>query len=188
MKIVLAAINAKYIHSNLAVYSLKACGERVCDGDISIAEFTINNYIDDILPRLYKERPDVLAFSCYIWNISMVEELAELIHKAAPWVNLWLGGPEVSYDAEDVLTRNPAVKLVMCGEGEDTFAQLAAKACDNDARLSDEELEKIAGIVFKGYGIEKFILLHGFSFRISNIGKLHRKTGGHCCPPVLSFY
>lgn len=149
MKIVLAAINAKYIHSNMAVYSLKACGERVCDGDISIAEFTINNYIDDILPRLYKERPDVLAFSCYIWNISMVEELAELIHKAAPWVNLWLGGPEVSYDAEDVLTRNPAVKLVMCGEGEDTFSQLAAKACDNGATLSDEDLEKIAGIVFR---------------------------------------
>ena len=83
MKIVLAAINAKYIHSNLAVYSLKdsAWAEGV---DISIEEFTINNYIDEILARLYKSRPDILAFSCYIWNISMVEELADLLGKVLP--------------------------------------------------------------------------------------------------------
>ena len=130
MKIVLAAINAKYIHANLAVYSLKASAARACNAQISIAEYTINNYIDDILPGLYKERPDVLAFSCYIWNISMVEELADLIHKAAPWIEIWFGGPEVSYDAEDVLRRNPAVRLVMCGEGEGTFCELTAATCN----------------------------------------------------------
>ena len=144
VKIVLAAINAKYIHSNLAVYSLKACGEQACDGEISIAEFTINNYIDDILPKLYKARPDILAFSCYIWNISMVEELAELIHKAAPWVQLWFGGPEVSFDPEDVLLRNPWVKLVMCGEGEETFSQLAAAA----GRLAGQKCRKPESVRF----------------------------------------
>ena len=179
MKIVLAVINAKYIHSNLAVYSLKAYAKAAVGGEISIAEFTINNYIDDILSALYKEKPDILAFSCYIWNISMVEELIDLMHKTAPWVQIWLGGPEVSFDALDVLKRNPAAKLVMCGEGEETFKELCAAACADGAKdgrlpgapdsargcrpavepgstqsrqsvkLSDEALEKIRGIAFR---------------------------------------
>lgn len=148
MKIVLAAINAKYIHSNLAVYSLKdsAWAEGV---DISIEEFTINNYIDEILARLYKSRPDILAFSCYIWNISMVEELADLLGKVLPETSIWVGGPEVSYDAGDVLKRNPAIDLVMCGEGEETFRELV-EAAAKQFPLEGELLSDIAGIVFRG--------------------------------------
>lgn len=157
MKILLTAINAKYIHSNLAVYSLKACAREACDGEISIAEFTINNYIDDILPKLYKEKADILAFSCYIWNISMVEEIVDLIHKAAPHVEIWLGGPEVSFDAEDVLRRNPSVKLVMCGEGEETFVKLCTAVCRGEnghpekrySGLQDQIFRQIDGIAFR---------------------------------------
>lgn len=157
VKILLTAINAKYIHSNLAVYSLKACAKKANDGKISIAEFTINNYIDDILPKLYKEKADILAFSCYIWNISMVEELADLIHKAAPHIEIWLGGPEVSFDAQEVLRRNPSVKLVMCGEGEETFAQLCTAACKSEngypekrySGLDDDILRQVDGIAFR---------------------------------------
>ena len=123
MNIVLTAINAKYIHSNLAVYSLRAYAKEY-KGLIAIAEYTINQQVDDILQDLYKKQPDVLCFSCYIWNITYVEELVEDIGKICPHTDIWLGGPEVSYDAKAVLERNPNVTGVMCGEGEATFLEL----------------------------------------------------------------
>lgn len=167
LKILLTAINAKYIHSNLAVHSLRAAAG---SDSVYIREFTINNYVDDILSSIYKEKPDVVAFSCYIWNIGMVEELVDLLHKAAPGVDLWAGGPEVSYDAEDVLQRNPAFTGVMCGEGEKTFALLvrayeqaagnSGQYCCNDEKSKpvlgdyckpgEVELSAIDGIVFRG--------------------------------------
>ena len=98
MKVVLTAINAKYIHSNPAIYGLKAYAKPY-DQWISLKEYTINHYIDDIFQDLYKEKPAVAVFSCYIWNISMVLELADLLKKALPHVRIWLGGPEVSYDS-----------------------------------------------------------------------------------------
>lgn len=152
MKILLTAINAKYIHSNLAVHSLRAAAG---SDSVSIREFTINNYVDDILRSIYKEKPDVVAFSSYIWNISMVEELVDLIHKAAPQTALWAGGPEVSYDAADVLRRNPALTGVMCGEGELTFTQLVRAYeqkfadCGSCFKLADEVLADIDGIVYR---------------------------------------
>ena len=166
MKILLAAINAKYIHSNLAVYSLKACTEHIPGIRVAVEEFTINNYIDEILTRLYREKPDVLAFSCYIWNLTMVEELIDLMRKAAPEIKIWLGGPEVSYDAADVLRRNPGADLVMRGEGEDTFRELVSGLALNGgsdkmeageelpgqkyaAGLSDEKLAEIPGLTFR---------------------------------------
>ena len=160
MKLILAAVNAKYIHSNLAVYSLKASAlkalkEQGQEGklQIEICEFTINQYVDDILAKLYKEKADVIAFSCYIWNRTMVEDLMELIHQTAPHTQIWVGGPEVSFDAEDVLARDPMVKLVMRGEGEATFSELTL-ACAKAYRgscgfLSDSILEQIAGITFR---------------------------------------
>ena len=127
MKVLLTAINAKYIHSNLAVYSLKAAAKKWApDVDVEIAEFTINNYIDEIFSQVYRKKPDVLALSCYIWNLSLVEELADLMHKAMPELPIWVGGPEVSYDAAQFLSRNPGVTGVMCGEGEVMFSQLMA--------------------------------------------------------------
>ncbi len=125
MNIVLTAINAKYIHSNLAVYSLKAYAEKYKD-HILIAEYTINQQIDEILMELYKKKPDVLCFSCYIWNLTYVETLIREIHKILPEVPIWVGGPEVSYDAKEVLLRLPEVTGVMKGEGEETFLELSA--------------------------------------------------------------
>ncbi len=123
MKIILTAINAKYIHSNLAVYSLRAYAE-MYKHEVEIAEYTINQQLDDIMTDLYKKKPDVLCFSCYIWNLNYVEELVREIKKIFPELPIWLGGPEVSYDAKDVLERLPEVTGVMFGEGEETFLEL----------------------------------------------------------------
>lgn len=143
MNIVLTAINAKYIHSNLAVYSLKAYAEKYND-HIQIAEYTINQQIDEILMELYKKKPDVLCFSCYIWNLTYVETLIREIHKILPELPIWVGGPEVSYDSKDVLMRLPEVTGVMKGEGEETFLQLSAYYVEHIGKLSE-----IAGITYR---------------------------------------
>lgn len=123
MKIYLTAINAKYIHSNLAVYSLRAFAEPFRE-QIQIGEFTINNRVDFILEEIYKAKPDVLCFSCYIWNMGYTEELMEEFHKLCPDVPIWVGGPEVSYEVEDFLKNHPEVTGIMVGEGEETFLEL----------------------------------------------------------------
>ena len=123
MKVLLTAINAKYIHSNLAVYSLRAYAEKYAQ-HTEIAEYTINQTMDDILSDIYKKRPDVLCLSCYLWNILYVEQLITEIHKVLPDLQIWLGGPEVSYNAVSVMERYPQVTGVMCGEGEETFLEL----------------------------------------------------------------
>lgn len=123
MNTVLVAINAKYIHSNLAVYSLRAYADFYKD-EISIAEYTINQQMDEILMDLYKKKPEVLCFSCYIWNIKYVEHIIREIKKVLPKTEIWVGGPEVSYDASKVLERLPEVLGVMKGEGEATFLEL----------------------------------------------------------------
>ncbi len=144
MKIVLTAINAKYIHSNLAVYSLRAYA-KLYKEEIEIAEYTINQQIDDILRDLYKKKPDVLCFSCYIWNLNYVEEIIREIKKILPALPIWVGGPEVSYDAKEVLERLPEVTGVMCGEGEETFLELMEYYHRQREQLSD-----ILGIAYRG--------------------------------------
>ena len=136
MKIVLTAINAKYIHSNLAVYSLRAYAKPYKE-EIEIAEYTINQQIDDILRDLYKKKPDVLCFSCYIWNLNYVEELIREVKKIFPALPIWVGGPEVSYDVKDVLERLPELKGVMFGEGEETFLELMEYYHGQRESLSD---------------------------------------------------
>lgn len=106
MKILLAACNAKYIHSNLAVYNLRAYAEDYRK-NIVLKEYTINQQKDEILRDIYLEKPDVICFSCYIWNISFVKEIAEDLKKILPDSVFWAGGPEVSFDAEDFLKKNP---------------------------------------------------------------------------------
>lgn len=129
-KILLAAINAKYIHSNLAVYCLDAYArkysEAVKDGRVSVIyrEFTINQQIDEILEEIYREKPDVIGFSCYIWNISYVMTLIKELKVLLPHTDIWLGGPEVSYNREEILQEHPEITGVMCGEGERVFASL----------------------------------------------------------------
>ncbi len=124
MKFLLVAINSKYIHSNPAVYSLRAYAGEELQKHIEIAEYTINHAFTDVLADVYKRKPDVLGFSCYIWNIGMVWELIAELHKLMPDVPVWLGGPEVSYDAPKILCEHPEVAGVMVGEGEETFREL----------------------------------------------------------------
>lgn len=146
MNIILAAVNAKYIHSNLAVYCLRAYAEDYKE-HVKIAEYTINNLVDDILIDLYKQKPEVLAFSCYIWNIEIIKELAVEIKKVLPNVKIWAGGPEVSYSALEFLEKNTAFDLVMVGEGEKTFAELVKESVDGT--LTQEKLSKVKGIAYR---------------------------------------
>lgn len=143
MKILLAAINAKYIHSNLAVYSLKAFANDT-NADIEIAEYTINQQTDDILQDIYKKSPDMIAFSCYIWNIRYVEELIREVKKIKKDITIWVGGPEVSYDGKAVLERLPQVDGVMKGEGEQTFKELI-----HHYQTKEGCLDEILGIVYR---------------------------------------
>lgn len=143
MKILLTAINAKYIHSNLAVYSLKAAADIYKDS-VEIKEFTINNQADYILEEIYKAKPDILMLSCYIWNLSMIEEVIREFHKLCPQVPIWLGGPEVSYEVEDFLSKHPEVSGLMMGEGEETFRELCAYYIDRNRELPD-----VLGIAYR---------------------------------------
>lgn len=143
MKVLLAAINAKYIHSNLAVYSLKSFASVYAD-DISIAEYTINQSVDDILSDIYKQNPVILCFSCYLWNILFVKQLIVEVKKVLPDVQIWLGGPEVSYNPVDMLESFEQIMGVMCGEGEETFLELMHFYHGAAGSLDD-----IKGIVFR---------------------------------------
>ena len=150
MKILLTAINAKYIHSNLAVYSLQAYAA-AHGHKIERAEYTINNQLEDILEKIYCQKPDILLFSCYIWNVEYVKELVSEFHKLRPEVPIWVGGPEVSFETERFLKDNPAITGIMMGEGERTLTELCEyfEQCEQDAHsLSqnrDEARNETAG-------------------------------------------
>lgn len=143
MRILLTAVNAKYIHSNLAVYSLKGYADEY-KKHVEIAEFTINNQADYILEEIYKRKPDVLCFSCYIWNLSMIEHVMREFHKLCPNVPIWLGGPEVSYEVEDFLANHPEVTGIMMGEGEETFRELCSYYVEKEIPL-----HQIKGIAYR---------------------------------------
>ena len=173
MKFLLAAVNAKYIHSNLGVYSLKKYADEKRnrqtgdaldpDWEIEIGEYTINHQMDYILQDIYEKAPDAVGFSCYIWNILYVQELIRDLKKVLPQTEIWLGGPEVSYRAEEILIQEPSVRGVMAGEGEETFFRLlgaadweekgdgCGSACQPKERTiwQDESLEQIPGLVFR---------------------------------------
>ena len=144
MKILLAACNAKYIHSNLAVYDLQAYASEYAD-HIILKEYTINQQKDDIMRDIYLEHPDVVCVSCYIWNLSFVKELMADLTKILPDADFWAGGPEVSYDAEKFLTENPEFKGVMVGEGEETFRELAGYYVEKDP----QNLKDMTGVCYR---------------------------------------
>ena len=157
MNILLTAINAKYIHSNLAVYSLRAYAAGKCEKykeEIGIAEYTINQPLDQILMDLYKRKPEVLCFSCYLWNIEYVEQLVAELGKIMPQTDIWLGGPEVSYHASHMLEQFPQVYGIMRGEGEETFLELAEFYYNNSGKSLEQcekvqRLKEIVGITFR---------------------------------------
>lgn len=124
MKFLLVAIHAKYIHSGLAVYSLRSYAGKELREYIEVAEYTINQNTDRILADIYGKKPDVIGFSCYIWNFSIVKRLVGELAKLLPEVPIWLGGPEVSYEYEKLLEEFPEVTGIMAGEGEETFREL----------------------------------------------------------------
>ncbi len=143
MKILLAACNAKYIHSNLAVYDLKAYSSDY-DKEVFLREYTINQPKDEILKDIYGSGADVVCFSCYIWNISFVREMIRDLAKILPETAFWVGGPEVSYDAENFLTEMPEVTGVLVGEGEKTFHDLLEYYIDGKGSLGE-----IRGIAYR---------------------------------------
>ena len=146
MKILLTALNAKFIHTNLACYNLEAMGKGR-GVEIELVEYTINNRIEEMLKDIYRKKADVIAFSCYIWNIEMIYELATELKKVQPDIRIWLGGPEVSYDADVILKNHQEIDLVFIGEGEQSFAEM----CDYCAGKGNA-LAKIAGIAYREDG------------------------------------
>ncbi len=152
LKILLTAINSKYIHSNLAVYSLKAYHDIYSErkDTVEIAEYTINQHFDDVLKSIYLKKPQVIAFSCYIWNIEYVYRLAAELKKLLPQTDIWLGGPEVSFNAETVLRKNQFICGVMIGEGEQTFYEVCKQyenVCSGQAKQPD--FAKIRQLCFR---------------------------------------
>ena len=143
MKILLAACNAKYIHSNLAVYDLRAYASAYQE-HILLREYTINQTKDEILKDIYLTGADVVCFSCYIWNISFVKDLLCDLHKILPETKFWAGGPEVSFDVEAFLRKTPQMTGVMTGEGEKTFLELMHYYVDGEGSLAE-----IPGIVYR---------------------------------------
>lgn len=143
MRILLTAINAKYIHSNLALYSLQAYA-KAYEEWIDLQEFTINQTKDTIIRGIFRRKPEVLCVSCYIWNISYVRELTKEIHKILPDTAIWLGGPEVSYTAVQILRECPQIAGIMRGEGEETFLELVKYYVDGEGSL-----DEIPGITFR---------------------------------------
>lgn len=158
MNVLLTAINAKYIHSNPAVYSLRAYACRYGDSrygeEIRIAEYTINQPFDEILMDIYKKHPDILCISCYLWNISCVEQLITEIPKILPDTKIWLGGPEVSYNGKEMLQTFPGLAGIMCGEGEKTFLELmeyyeAGHGVSTNIQTHRKALGNIDGIIYR---------------------------------------
>ena len=156
MKFLLAVVNAKYIHSNPAIYSLRAYSvqkDSELEKHIELAEYTINQPFQDILADIYARMPDCVAFSCYIWNIGMVKDIVRELAKILPETRIWLGGPEVSYNAEELLEEMPFITGIMVGEGEVTFHELLMfyrQGGPEDIR----GLEQTDGIVFRKRGQE----------------------------------
>lgn len=151
MKFLLTAVNAKYIHSNPAIYSLRAYSvqkDPELEKNIELAEYTINQPFQDILADIYGRKPDCIAFSCYIWNWEMIRDIVRELAKILPDVPVWLGGPEVSYNAEEILEKLPFLTGIMVGEGEETFRELLCYYRNGSTR-ENAGLEKIAGIVFR---------------------------------------
>ncbi|MBO5488298.1 MAG: B12-binding domain-containing radical SAM protein [Eubacterium sp.] len=146
MKVLLVGINAKYIHTNLAIRSLRAnAGEY--RHMVDLCEYTINHQRQDIFARLYEEAPDVIGFSCYLWNIEYVISLAEDMKKILPDIRIFVGGPEVSYHPEQVLEEHPDIDLIMLGEGERTFHEYLAYL-----NHKIEDIGDIPGLAFRKNG------------------------------------
>ncbi|HWR08119.1 B12-binding domain-containing radical SAM protein [Sporomusa sp.] len=145
MKVLLSTLNAKYIHSSLALKDLAAYCQAP-EWKITVREYTVNNGLLEILSDVYVCQADVIGLACYIWNIETVLQLASLIKKIRPQTVVILGGPEVSYQPEGILADQAAVDYIILGEGEQTFKRLLAALVDGQA------MESIAGLAYRSRG------------------------------------
>lgn len=161
MKFLLVALNAKYIHSNPALYSLRAYAGPELSEYAEIAEYTINHDFTEVLANIYKRKPDVIGFSCYIWNIGMVFELTRELKKLFPETPIWLGGPEVTYDAAKLLKEHPELTGIMVGEGEATFRELLDFYVRSEKQQAAGEKEKEAELALRE--IKGLCLPEGFT-------------------------
>ncbi|MDE6202905.1 MAG: B12-binding domain-containing radical SAM protein [Lachnospiraceae bacterium] len=153
MQFLLTAINAKFIHSNPAIYSLRAYAGEKLQPHIALAEYTINNRMDEILSDLYSRRPNAIGFSCYIWNWNLIQELIVELPKVLPETDIWLGGPEVSVETSGILEKFPMVKGIMVGEGEETFKDIMAYYVGNgrpEIGSKYHNFRDIPGLAMKG--------------------------------------
>lgn len=149
-RVLLIGVNAKFIHSNPAIYSLEAYARehiqpKLADGALELVEYTINQNMEYILADIYRRKPEVAAFSCYIWNWNMIQDILTELPKVLPETQIWLGGPEVSFHGEKILERFPAVKGIMLGEGENTFTELLAYYQSEQ----EKELKDIGGLLLR---------------------------------------
>lgn len=187
MKFLLAAIHAKYIHTGIAVYSLRSyAGEKLRE-HIEVAEYTINQQQEDILADLYRRKPDAVGFSCYIWNISMVKKLIKEFHKLRPEVPIWLGGPEVSYEYEGIFKELPEVTGIMIGEGEETFRELLQAYVEAEKESAGRKGKfrmlqpEIPGIVTKrgSFGIREPLPMDEIPFYYEKLNETEAEQAGH---------
>ena len=181
MKFLLAAIHAKYIHSGLALYSLRSYAGRELREYIEVAEYTINQQVEEILADLYDRNPDAIGFSCYIWNFSVVKRLVREFSKLRPDVPVWLGGPEVSYEYEKTFEELPEVTGIMSGEGEETFRELLELYVGAEGRGGDlRELPvRIAGTVTKegDFGVRGSLDLDKIPFYYEDLEEEEKAQG-----------
>ena len=127
MKIVLCSINSKYIHSSLGVWYLFAAAKKInTPHTVTVVESTINNQVEDIVALINREKPDVVGFSTYIWNVEYVRKVAATLKLINPNLKIWLGGSEASFDADSLL-KNNYVDWVVKGEGEAAFIQMLSE-------------------------------------------------------------
>lgn len=143
MKLLLVAVNAKFIHTNLAIYSLHAYAKKY-EEHMELAEYTINHREEEILKGIYRRKADVVAFSCYIWNIEIILSVARELKKVCPHTQIWLGGPEVSYDSKELLKKYSYIDGIIIGEGEQTFLELMECWLDHSIAIKD-----IHGIAYR---------------------------------------
>lgn len=185
MKFLLAAVHAKYIHTGIAVYSLRSYAGEELREHIEVAEYTINQQREDILADLYRRKPDAVGFSCYIWNISMVKKLVREFHKLRPEVPIWLGGPEVSYEYQGIFAELPEVTGIMTGEGEETFRELLQAYVEEEGTGRRGKLPMlqtvIPGTVTAGgcFGIRKPLPMDELPFYYEELEETEEEQADH---------
>lgn len=176
MKYLLVGINAKYIHSNLGIHCLRAYAKKYSSVTPEIKEYTINMQHEDILQSIYEETPDFIAFSVYIWNVDIVLRLVRDIKTLLPNTTIYLGGPEVSFESEEVLKNNSDVAGIMLGEGEQTLVELIgyfenkrlSSSQANNIKTKDKPIESIAENIYNNSLVD----INGLCFRDDITGEI----------------